>query len=364
MVDTCPLPGAAFTVAIPPSPGNYTTRRRAGMQLRSGEPNVLAVDYYGNGSFYSETLKRFTPISDTWQTNYVADEQWGSNIATSFATTSGDDPCVVYTDDYDGHIRLVCDSISDRIVAPGWANALGLAADGPLKHVVRVNDGTDLEWFTTDGGTPTVPALIDQAGWISAVSFALDSQGTPHVAYHVETGGSQGAVDLEVRHATLGPSGWDITVVASETAPSSEDSKQSVALGIDPWDQPAIAYHRQSTRSLELVEWQSGAFTAPIVLDAPQPGYPNDDLGRYVAMQIDCYERKRLVYSRVVSTDPSPNSHLFHAIATSSGLEDRVMLPLGGVFSGYDFDLAYVVDAAGHDHIGAHASYAIQYVSR
>lgn len=365
LVDTCPLPTADFTVATVPSPGNYTTRRRAGVQYRTGQSaGVLAVDYYGNGSFYAETLKRFTPTADTWQTDYVADEQWGYSIATAFATTSGDDPCVVYTDDYDGFVRLACDSISDRVVAPGWATALGIAADGALKHIVRINGGTSLEWFTTDGGTPTVPVVVDQAQGITALSFAVDGQGIPHVAYHVQAGGSPGAYTSEVRYATMGPNGWVTTTLTTDTATTQENSRESVALALDPYGQPVIAFHRKSTRSLALVEWNGSDFSAPVVLDAPQPGYPNDDLGSYVALQIDCYGRKRLVYSRVVSTDPEPNSHLFYANATESGLEGRVMLPTGGLFYGVDHDLAYVVDPAGHDHIGANAGYQVHYATR
>ncbi len=365
LVDTCPVPGEDFVVATVPSPGSYTTRRRAGIQQHGdAAPGVLAVDYYGNGSFYDEELKRFTLGGDAWQTDYVADEQWGFSLAQAFATTSGDDPCVVYTDDYDGHVRLQCGSISDRVVAPDGATFLTIAAAGPLKHIVRARYGVGIEWITTDGGTPSVPEVLDPLYDISGLSLALDADGEPHVAYKARTGGGAGAVTMEVRYAVHSASGWQIQTVVTETAASFDSSKQSVAIAMGPTDRPRIAYHRESSRSLELVEWQGAGFGAPLVLDAPQPGYPDDDLGRYVALQVDCYDRPRVAYSRVVTTDPDPNTHLFHGVVEGGVLTQRTMVPLNGLFYGVDFDVAYLVDAQGHDHIAANAGYQLHYVTR
>lgn len=205
------------------------------------------------------------------------------SIATALDTTSGDDPCIVYGDDYDGFVRLACESISDRIVAPDGASALAVAAAGPLKQMVRFHNGTyALEYFTTDGGTPTVPEPIEQDIRVSALSLAVDSTGTPHLAYHVEVSSSPGAYLLEVRYATLTPSGWQIETIASETADSAEQGKGSVSLALDPYGQPSIAYHRRSTRSLEIVTRESGSFSAPVVLDSPQPspGLPGRACGQ------------------------------------------------------------------------------------
>ena len=363
LVDTCPLPTEAFEVAVAPSPGANVNRRRAALSIPTGEPaGLYTVDYYQNGSFYSETLRRFSLSGDTWQNDTVADEQWGFSFATALDTTSGDDPCIVYSDDYDAVVRLACASISDRIVAPGGASALAVAASGPQKQMVRFEPSSGLlEYFTTDGGTPSIPVAIDEDIWVTALSVAVDANGTPHVAYHAEIAGSPD--QLEVRYATLTGGSWQVETVFSETAAPQDQGPGSVSLALDPYGVPSVAYHHLSARSLEIVSRDGGVFGPAVVLDAPQPNFPNDDLGRYVVVQIDCYARKRVIYSRSVSTDPQPDSHLYWGIATPSGLDQRQMVPLLTTFNGWEDDLAYEIDAAGHDHIAIMAG-ALQYVTR
>lgn len=363
LIDTCPVPSTALEVVAVPNPGANVTRRRVALDVPTTEPpGLYTVDYYGNGSFYAETLRRFSHVGDTWQNDTVADEQWGFSVATALDTTSGDDPCIVYSDDYDDVVRLACDSISDRIVAPGAASMLAIAANGPLKQMVRFDPlNQALDYFTTDGGTPSVPVVIDDDGWVTSLSMAVDANGTPHVAYRAEVGGSPD--QLDVRYATLTAGRWQVETVFSETSASPEQGLGSVSIALDPYGVPSIAYHHKSTRSLELVSRDGDSFTPAVVLDAPQPSFPNDDLGRYVVLQIDCYARKRVVYSRSVSTDPAPDSHLYFGIATDSGLEDRQMIPLLTTFNGWENDLAYEIDAAGHDHIAVMAG-ALQYVTR
>lgn len=76
LVDTCPLPTGAFLVTAAPSPGANTTRRRVAIGVPTGAPaGLYTVDYYGNGSFYAETMKRFSLVGDSWSNAGVAEEQ-------------------------------------------------------------------------------------------------------------------------------------------------------------------------------------------------------------------------------------------------------------------------------------------------
>jgi hypothetical protein len=329
----------------------------------NGPVGLYSVDSYQNGSFYDELLKRFEKNQGSWTYQTVADEEWGLSVASALASSDGDDPCIVYNKDYDGVMRLACTSITDRVIAPGTASGVAIAAFGNTKHVARIAQASDVEWLTTDGGTPTVPETIDSGADSSAISMAVDAQGTPHVAWVKNTYLSPGQYLVEVRYAKRQGGAWSPVTVDSEMVAGAADERLAVSLALDPAGHPSIAYHHRSTRSLRIVVGDGTSFSAPVPLDVPQPGYPSDDDGKSVALAIDCFGRKRVVYSRNVTTDPTPSSRLAFALVGPTGLTDRVMLPLLTSYYPGDFDLSYRVDAAGHDHIGVVAG-ALQYVTR
>lgn len=365
LVDTCPIPAGPFATSVVPNAGSNAEYRRVQVQVPTGVPaSLFTVFKYANGSFSGTSLRQLTQDGADWSSTTIADEQWDISIARGLATTHGDDPCVVYSDDYEDQVRLSCASISDRVIAPGATDGLAIAAAGALKHVARIRDWYALEWIATDGGTPPEPELVDEAEEIASISIAVDAQGVPHVAYAALLDGPQDTDVVEIRYAMRSGGVWTIETVASHGLASAEDEYVAVSLALDHDGDAVIAFHDQAARSLVLVEQTGGAFGAPVTLLAPQPGYPTDDVGEYVQLEIDCYDRRRVVYSRELTTDPKPNSRLYHGVIEAGALAGSQMLPLVGTFVGFDYDLDYHVDAEGHDHIGVMSYYAVRYVSR
>jgi hypothetical protein len=275
------------------------------------------------------------------------------NYATNLATTGGDDPCVAYATDwaYSGpwYLRLQCASLSDRVIAPrvdaDRGASLAMARRGARIDVVfhnpyPVNELTWTSYVNQAGPTE----VIDQAER-GAKSVAIGADGTTHIAYARVWGTSR-----EIMYATRRNGTWTRELVDNDSVRISHE-RDSISIALVD-DQPVIAYHHNSTRSLKLAKREASGF-ALRTLVTPPVGYPRDDAGTQVAMQVDCLDRLHLVYRRNFTTD-QPEDRLWYAAITDTDFVQSSMgsPQLGTAGSDYQGDtLSFVVGNDGRQYV-------------
>lgn len=358
-VDTCPSPSAAFVTDLPPTAGSNTTRRRAALQVDdAGGVRVFTSDYYGNGSFYEATLVQHTRGATAWSSGAIANAGIGSSIARYFAATHGADPCIAYSNDYNGQLHLRCTSLGDRIVAPAISGALALARSGSTKHLVYEATSGTLVWqpYEDDPGTAEP---IHQGAWsYGPSSVAVDGNGDVHVAYVVvappPSGSSTGTRTLHYAIRQAGT--WTEHTVDTDTWSGSSEEASTVSLVL-AGTAPVIAFHHRSTRSLRLARRSATSFDVTTLL-APDAGFDNDRVGSSVALSTDCAARLHVVYQRSITTDAQPNLGLAYAQITGADvLVEKTMLPMTAStaykFASVAHGLAFTIDAEGRQYVAA-----------
>jgi hypothetical protein len=371
--DTCPPPTGAFSRDLPPGPGTDTTRSHAILQVTPSGPRVLVSDYYANGSFFDANLNALARTApNTWAKSSVADGGIAFSIARELAATGGSDPCIAYSNDYDGSLHLRCSSTSDRTLAPGVESTLAMTASGTTKHLVYGNASGALVYQTFDA-SPGPVETIDASAWtIAETQIAADAGGDIHVAYISYPVPQTGETTHKrtIYHAVRHAGAWTRElVVADQYTTGTAESTNGLALVID--GAPTIAYHGRSDRSLRLARRDSAGNWSSAVLVAADPGFPNDDVGAGVALQSDCAGRVHVVYQRNLSTDNHPNVQLAYARIDGANLIDGSLLPPYGSDVGYvavPFSLGFVVGADGNQYVSAQVASvgvsAVYYVQR
>jgi hypothetical protein len=354
--DTCPVAQGAFVADTPPGPGAYTKRDYAVLQVPSmGGPRVYASQLYQNGSFYDATLQRLTRTGPgMWQAQSIASGGLGLSVARSLAVTHGADPCVTYTYDYNGTLRLVCASLSDRVIAPKANGALAMGDFGAAKQVVYEDGSADTLFWVEVNPTAGTPEPIENAWSFAGAAMQVDAQGKPHVVYATLTPGTPNV--RTVRYATRGQNGWTKETIDTDTWSGSMEEGVSVSMVLAAGE-PVVAYHHRSTRSLKLARRGMNGWT-PKTLAAPPMGYPNDTVGRSVALAVDCMNRLHVVFQRDFTTDPTPNLRLYEAAIVNDALVAPMMLPMTAstAFTFYGnrpFGLSFFVGPGGKQLVSA-----------
>ncbi len=187
---------------------------------------------------------------------------------------------------------------------------------------------------------------------MGATSLSIDSVGTPHVAYVAS--GSSG--ERWVRYATRTNGAWASETVALDNwtgNPTNEGDSVSLEL-VD--DEPVIAYHRRSSRSVELARRVAGSFVS-VTLETPPVGFPSDTAGRSLVLQSDCMGRLHIAYGRVFTTDPD-NVRLFVARIENNALVDAAAVSGMGSPPFYPAvdSLGFIVGPAGEQTLTARTS--------
>ena len=362
VVDTCTPPTAAFVTDLPPSPGANTTRRRAALQVTdAGAVRAFTSDLYQNGSFYQASIIQHARGATSWSQGAVAGGGIGLSVGRYLATTSGGDPCLAYSYDYDGTLHLKCASANDRTLAPAVAGALAMARHAGDLHLVYEDAARALVHLRFDGD-PQPASTIHASAWVyGASSLAVDAGGGLHLAYVVieppPSGASAGT--RTVRYGVKPPGGaWTTEVVDTDSWSGSSEEADAVSLALVA-GAPVIAYHHRATRALKLAERTSGGGTtwARRTLLAPDAAFENDSVGQAVALASDCAGRLHLVYQRNLATDAQPNLALAYAQVTATGLEHRQFLPMTAStayrFSPTRHGLGFVVGADGTQTVAA-----------
>jgi hypothetical protein len=119
-------------------------------------------------------------------------------------------------------------------------------------------------------------------------SFALDSQGAPHVTYYLTI---PPASDNSLRYATRTGGTW-----SRETADASGNVGQYSSIALDSMDQPHVAYRDNEETELRYAIRAVGAWN---IQEADDAG----DVGRYPALALDSTDRPRVIYYDLTNGD-------------------------------------------------------------
>ena len=166
---------------------------------------------------------------------------------------------------------------------------------------------------------------VDDAG--AKPSLAVDPQGAPHIAYILE------ANPGFVKHAILGPDGWDISTVSTGYFYGPLDIK------IDQKGVPMISWHNHDTENQAFAQLEDGSW---VVHDVKHPGHDGWDNN----LALDSQGRPH-----TISIDPKQ-------FGSQSGIEyatfDGKAWTVEEIGSGpvaYEFGTGIVLDSQGRPHV-------------
>ena len=130
---------------------------------------------------------------------------------------------------------------------------------------------------------------VDDAG--AKPSLAVDPQGVPHIAYILE------ANPGFVKHAILGPDGWDISTVSTGYFYGPLDIK------IDQKGVPKISWHNHDTENEAFAQLEDGSW---VVHDVKHPGHDGWDNN----LALDSQGRPHTILLTPNSSGASPVSNM------------------------------------------------------
>ncbi|HVX31082.1 MAG TPA: hypothetical protein VHA53_11430, partial [Nitrolancea sp.] len=154
-------------------------------------------------------------------------------------------------------------------------------------------------------------------------SLALDSQGTPHIAY-------EAGANADLRYAVGGGAGWNVETIVSSTGAGA----CAVSLALDSNDQPQIAYNDSQTKLLKYAVRSGDSWNSEIVDDS-------GEVGHYASLALDAAGHPHIAYLDGFNAD------LKYATNDGSGWQIQAVDTDGTV--GWFSSIA--VDSNGQPHI-------------
>jgi hypothetical protein len=293
-----------FTMALDSPCAGFASLALDGQQ----RPHVAFLEY-GTGR-----LKYARWDGDRWNIAPVHLKSRLLEYYTSIAIDANDRPLITFyevfgstTNEYALHLKHVrwtgeywTSSTIDRVQGSGKFNSAASGPDGRV-HVAYANvkdEDASLRYAVADEGGWKLTILQGggSAYYTWAVALALDSRGTPHIAY-------TDVAKRQVRYASAIDNRWDFQIVDSLVQPGYPDRH---GIAIDDQYQPYISYYDAGLGSLKVARLQGGRWLLETV-DTDFAGFTSSiavGKGEIVVLYHDGSTNSLKCARRALPTDP------------------------------------------------------------